>query len=86
MDTKYLYIRLEIQDGDREHTHHVLTETTEDNLEEVVQEYSRTYWGEGECVEDDVWMFNGGEFAIELYTWKELTKEEYELIFNTLYR
>ena len=44
---KYLFIHLEIQDGERRHDHKVLHITTAKNLNFAVEKYVATFWGYG---------------------------------------
>ena len=75
---KYLFIHIEVQDGERKHDHKVLHTTNANNIEFSAQRYVSTYWGKGKR-EDNWWWWNN-EFAGRLYSVTELTLEEYEIL------
>jgi len=77
---KYLYIRIQIQDGAREHTHHCLHTTNCQNLDFAVEWYVAHFWGQGKR-DDDLWWFDD-EITARFENWKELTKEEYYYLNN----
>lgn len=83
-EVKYVYVRLDVQDGEREHTHHCLLITKCENLHFAVQRYASTYWGEGSR-DRDCWYFDDGSVAVSVYTYKELTAEEYNTMFDIMY-
>ena len=83
---KYLFIHIKIQDGEREHDHRVLHTTYANNLDFAVERYVASFWGWGERLHnDDVWYWNGGEFAGRLESYKELSKKEYYKINKLFY-
>jgi len=84
MKTKYLFIELSVQDGERQHTHLCLHATKAKNLDFVAQRYAAQYWGES-YRDDDVWYAHGGEIAIRLTRFKELTKAKYLFLHNLFY-
>lgn len=75
---KRLLITLEIQDGERRHTHRNLHSTPGKNIQFAAQRYAASYWGYGER-EDDWWWVNG-EFAIRVRMVKEISEYEYALL------
>lgn len=75
---KYLLITLEIQDGERRHTHRVLHTTTGKNIEFSAERYASTYWGYG--THSDDWWWVDGEIAIRVKLVKELSVYEYKLM------
>jgi hypothetical protein len=77
---KYLYVQLKVQDGEREHTHRCLTTTYADNLDFVAQKYAASYWGEVAWRDGNHWYAHGGEIAITLEKWRELTPEQYQFL------
>ena len=81
--TRFLYIRLDVQDGEREHTHHVLHTTTAENLAFAAQRYASTFWGKG-VSDRGVWWFDG-EFTVKLDTYKELTQQQYDYLLDLMY-
>lgn len=93
----YLYIRLNIRDGEREHTHHCLTQTDESDLKKAAEEYAKTFW----CNEDDYegeegnggsswedngsYYMHGGEICVQLKNWRKITKEEFHKLGDFFY-
>lgn len=78
---KYLFIELEIQDGEREHTHRVLETTNCKNINFAAEYYAAHYWGYSEN-DNGAWYAHAGEIAIECVDVKELTKSEYDFVYN----
>jgi hypothetical protein len=78
---KYLFITLDIQDGERKHTHRVLHTTPGENIEFAAQRYVADFWGWGERYnkEDDFFWFNG-EITGKLSNVVELSEYEYKLM------
>ena len=80
--TKLLII-LEIQDGERSHTHKVLTSTNCKNLDFAVEWYVAHFWGQGELekvyTHKRFWWYNDG-FAGHLTSYTELTNTEYNIL------
>ena len=89
-EPKHLYIRLTVQDGVREHTHHCVTSTRCENLEFAVQWYAAHFWGDTSDLfreNKDSWYysFDGGEISVTVETWKELTTEEANMLNQLMY-
>lgn len=86
---KYLFITLEIQDGERVHTHRVLETTNCKNINFAAEYYAAHYWGYGERTFKDMdnhaWFFHGDEIAIDVENVKELTKSEFDYVYNLFY-
>ena len=84
---KHLFIELEIREGEREHTHRVLHTTRCKDLDFAAQHYAAHYWGESFRYQrtDKHWYAHGGEIAIRVYRWKELTAEEFKVIRELFY-
>ena len=78
---KYLFITLDVQDGERKHTHRILHTTNAKDIEFAAQRYVANFWGYGERQnkEDDYWWVNG-EITCRLYSVVELTEAEYKLM------
>jgi len=76
---RYLFIQLEIQDGERVHDHRVLHTTKAIDLNFAVERYVSTYWGYGEVDKQSRW-WDYGECTGRLKSFTELTKEEYEML------
>ena len=78
---KYLFITLDVQDGERKHTHRVLHTTPGENIEFAAQRYVAAFWGWGERynTEDDFFWFNG-EITCKLSNVVELSEYEYKLM------
>lgn len=86
---KKLYIRILVQEGEREHTHHCLAQTEQDDIQAFADMYAKTFWGNEEDEEvtkiGDYWESNGGEIGIMYETVKVLTEEEWTILDNILY-
>lgn len=97
---KYLYIELDIRDGEREHTHRVLHETSCENLDFAVMWYAAHYWGFGtkdlpyrwhdkpeseRSLTDVRWYQQNDEICVEVGKWKELTKRQYNAVSKVIY-
>ena len=77
----YLFLRLDVFQGDREHQHKVLIETKATNIKFAIMRYLSTYWGEGEYNRDShKWSYDYGEIMLELIRYEEVTKEEYDYL------
>lgn len=86
---KHLYIRLNVRDGEREHTHHCITSTNCESLEFAVVWYAAHFWGHGELESDKnktsyFWWFNS-EITVSIETWKELTNSEANMLNQLMY-
>lgn len=82
---KYLFITLEIQDGEHEHTHRVLTTCADEkNVLEAADDYAKDYWGDSEK-EDDRYLFDGGGIALRVYDVEVLSEFEYNLLTKIFY-
>jgi len=78
---KYLYIELEIQDGERNHTHRCLHTTKCKNINFAGEYYTAHFWGFSErTFNDNAWYAHAGEIAIECVDVKELTKPEFDFL------
>lgn len=82
---KYLFIVLQIHDGERTHTHRVLHTTKCKNINFAAQYYAAHFWGESERDIDDTWTAWGGEIDIELEKVVELTEEKYNELHKLFY-
>lgn len=78
---KYLFIHLEVQDGERRHDHNVLHTTKASNIDFAAERYVSTFWGYGTRSKNSDW-WDYGECAGRLKSYKELTKEEFEWLTN----
>ena len=76
---KYLFIHIEIQDGERRHDHKVLHCTTAKNIKFSAERYVATFWGHGEVDKESRW-WNYGECTGRLKRVEELTLAEYETL------
>ncbi len=82
MKERYMYIRIKVQDGDREHTHHCLHTTKCKSLDFAATWFTAHYWGLGvldnsytpnfnqSATKPNKWWFDD-EIICELYTWRE---------------
>lgn len=85
---KHLYVRLNVRDGEREHTHHCITSTKCDSLEFAVVWYTAHFWGQGEMFRehaDEFYFMFDNEITVEVETWKELTADEANFLNNLMY-
>jgi len=83
---KYLFIELEVQNGEYEHTERVLHTTKANNIRFAAERYAATFYGELKTeLYDGRWMFNGGEIAVTLVKVIQLTPEEYILLTDIFY-
>ena len=80
---KYLFITLDVQDGERKHTHRILHATRGNNIEFAAQRYVSNFWGFGErqSKSDDFWWFFG-EITCRLSNVVEISEYEYKLMSN----
>jgi len=78
---KYLFITLDVQDGERKHTHRILHATRGNNIEFAAQRYVSNFWGFGErqSKSDDFWWFFG-EITCRLSNVVEISEYEYKLM------
>lgn len=92
-EPKHLYIRLNVRDGEREHTHHCVTSTECENLDFAVAWYAAHFWGQG-TIEKQTYVSGGvkgwfvwfdGEITVTVETWKELTPEEANILNKIMY-
>ena len=74
---KYLFIELKIQDGERQHTHRVLTTTLAENVQFVAQRYAASYWGYGKREDKDDYWWVDGEITIKVVRVTELNEFMY---------
>lgn len=83
---RYLLIQLKVQEGEREHTHRVLHTTKAKNLDFAAERYVASFWGDSYLDKDaDCWYAHGGEIAMELITYRELTESEYKYLSDLFY-
>ena len=77
--TKYLFIHLKVQDGDRIHDHKILHSTKALNIQLAAERYVSRYWGFGKIDKATRW-WDYGECSGKLVKVKELTKEQFDLL------
>ncbi len=80
---KHLFIKLLVQDGERQHDHRVLHTTKAKNIEFAAQRYLSTFWGNGKR-EDDFWWFDN-VITARLEKVVEISKKEYDRLFALFY-
>ena len=74
-----LFIEIEVQDGERRHTHKNLIETKCKNAKFAAEYYTAHFWGYGtRDFGDDWWWW--GDFAGRLSSYIIVTDEEYEIL------
>ena len=78
---KYLFIILEIQDGEREYEYRLITTTNCKNILFAAEWYAAHFWGIGEkySKEDDFWWFDN-EITIRLAKVEEITDKQYQYL------
>jgi hypothetical protein len=84
MRTKYLYIRLTVREGEREHTHHCLHTTRAENINFAAELYAARFWGTS-YRDDSTWYAWGGEIAITLEKVQEISAEKYNELHELFY-
>jgi hypothetical protein len=81
---KYLFIILNVQDGEHRHTHRVLHTTNGTDNDFIANWYAAHYYGtesERQGLKDDSWWsFEGGSIAVEVTGVRELSEFEYKLM------
>lgn len=78
---KYLFLRFDIQDGERTHQHKVLTQTRANNVEFAIKRYLSTYCGEGYYDKyNKLWYYWDDEISLKFITYEILTKQEYDFL------
>ena len=79
---KYLFIVLNTQDGEREHTSRSLLQIADtEDIEESAELYASEYWcGKSEPIDENGYYWVSGEFAVRLSFVREITKSEYKLL------
>ena len=80
---KYLFIEIEIYEGDRVHNHRVLHTTNGNNIMFAANRYVSTYWGYGDR-DGEYWWFHG-EIIGKLVKVKELTKDQFDVLNDVFY-
>lgn len=82
---KYLFIQINIRDGERVHNHRVVIQTKCKNLRFAAQYYIAHYWGESKHDGEGSWYAHGGEIALTLDFFKVISKSTYKLLNNLFY-
>ncbi len=77
---KYLFIELNIQDGENRHTHRVLHTTNGTDIDFVSQLYASRYYGSKSERYDSWWNFQAGCIGVKVVHVRELTEYEYNLL------
>lgn len=79
-NTTYIFLRFDIQDGERTHQHKVLFQTRATNIKFAIHKYLSQYWGESDYDRKDKvwWFFN--EITLKLVKYEVLTKEKYDFL------
>lgn len=81
---RYLFITLDVRDGERTHTHRVLHTTRCKNINFAAEYYAARFWGDARR-EDCGWSAWGGEILIEVSKVVELTLSDYENLSSLFY-
>lgn len=84
---KYLFIELNIRDGEREYEYRCLHTTSCENLDFAAEWYAAHFWGDSNLDRYSKcrWEAWGGEISIGLEKYKELTKNEYDYLNELFY-
>ena len=77
---KHLFIVIEVQEGEFEHTHKILHTTNCENLQFAAEWYTAHFWGFGSRDFDDEWWWWDGEHCGSLYSWKEVSEEDFKVL------
>ena len=78
---KYLFLRFDIQDGERTHQHRVLIQTKAIDIKFAIRRYLLTYWGEGYYDKSNkLWYYWDDEISLKFITYEILTKQEYDFL------
>ena len=89
---KYIFLKLNVRDGEIEHTHKILLETKCNNIDFAVAWYAAHFYGENwynevpsyhndRCKLSDVYWFQiHGEVCISVDSYTELSKRHYNLM------
>ena len=77
---KYLFITLNVQDGENKHTHRVLHVSQGTDIKFIAQWYAAHFYGTEAERNDDRWEFQAGSIAVELENVIELSLFEYQLM------
>lgn len=83
-EIKYLFIELEVREGERTHNHRVLFQTKLDNVVDAVDDYASNYWGES-TKEGDFFMACNDEISIRICKYKLLDKKTYDIMHDIFY-
>ena len=82
---KYLFLRFDIQDGERTHQHKVLIQTKAFDIKFAIRKYLLTYRGEGYYDRYyKRYIFWSVEISLKFITYEVLTKQEYDFLFKFL--
>jgi len=80
MENKYLFIHIEIQDGEFVHNHKVVIITKCKSLEYAAIYYVAHYWGYGvRELKNECWWWHG-VLCGRIKDWTEVSKEDYKIL------
>lgn len=77
---KYLFIELNVQDGENRHTHRVLHTTGGTDINFVAEWYAAHYYGTEAELMDGWWNFQAGCIGVKVVGVRELSEFEYNLM------
>ena len=83
-EIKYLFIELEVREGERTHNHRVLLQTKLENVADAVEDYASDYWGES-TKDGDFFMACNDEISIRVRKYKLLDKKTYDIMHDVFY-
>ena len=85
---KHLYIELEVQDGERRHTHRVLHNTNAENILFAAEWYVSHFWGNGRSDGrpfNNEWWWFCGEYAARLVRVVEVPPDDHKVLRKYMY-
>lgn len=79
--TRYVFINLRVQDGERSHQHRCLLQVKPTEIvEDAVEDFIKDFWGDSEKIQDGQYESWGGEIIITLDNYELITKELYDTL------
>ena len=76
----HLYIEIEIQEGEFEHTHKILHTTNCENLEFAVQWYCAHFWEADDIYHDEDWWWWDYVHCGRVSKWKTVSEKDFKIL------